>query len=62
MKKEFGFEDEKQFISKLPPELKAEFLKESNIKIFQNITFLKSFTEKTLLNLAENIEVKIAHP
>lgn len=34
MKKKFGFEAEKEFVSNLPSELKADFLKESNIKIF----------------------------
>ena len=34
IKKKFNFEEESKFISTLPTELKADFLKESNKKIF----------------------------
>lgn len=44
IKKKFNFEEESKFISTLPTELKADFLKESNKKIFQNLVFLKSLT------------------
>ena len=34
MKKIFNIEEEKEFITSLPPELRTNFLKESNKKIF----------------------------
>jgi hypothetical protein len=62
IKKKFNFEEESKFISTLPTELKADFLKESNKKIFENLVFLKNLTEKTLLAMAEVIQMKICHP
>lgn len=62
MRKKFQFEADREFISALPEELKGEFLKESNIKVFKNLGFFKNQTEKTLITLAEHIEVRIAHP
>ncbi len=46
----------------MPTELKADFLKESNKKIFENLVFFKNLTEKTLLAMAEVIQMKICHP
>ena len=62
IEKKFNFESDRQFISSLPTDLKGEFLKESNKKIFKGLAFFKSLTEKTLMNLAERINIKIAHP
>lgn len=43
-------------------ELKKQYLKESNKKIFEHIEFFKSFISKTLYNLAERIEMRVSHP
>jgi len=42
--------------------MKREYLKESNKYIFENIQFFRSFINKTLYNLAENIEMRVSHP
>ena len=53
--KKFNFDSEKEFISNLPGELKEDFLKESNKKIFKNFLFFRNCSEKILLNLAESL-------
>ena len=62
MKKKFKFQKDKEFVSSLPVDLKTEFMKESNIKTFDNLTFFKNLTEKSILALAEKIDFRIAHP
>ena len=42
--------------------MKTSFLRESNKKIFQNLPFFQTLTDSTLLQLAEKIEMFIAHP
>ena len=46
----------------LPQEMKKDYLKQSNKKIFQQIRFFKNFMNKTLYNLAEKIEMRVTHP
>lgn len=62
IRKKFNFQEESNFISTLPRELKADFLKESNKKIFEGLTFFKNLTQNTLLSFAESIQMKICHP
>ena len=62
MKKKFQFDTDKAFVSGLPEELKGQYLKESNFKMFKGVQFFSTLTEKTLLALAEHIEIKITHP
>ena len=62
MKKQFNFEEEKKFISELPDRLKKGFLKESNKKIFENLSLFSSMTERTMIVLAEKLDVFFAYP
>lgn len=62
VKKSLMFEADKELLSKLPADIKAEYLKECNKKIFNHLFFFKDLTLKSLLVLAEKLEVKIAHP
>lgn len=62
MKKKFNFEEEKKFVSELPTGLKKSFLKESNKKIFENLAIFSSLSERTMINLAEKLELFFAYP
>ena len=52
IEKKFNFELDRKFISSLPIDLKADFLKESNKQIFRGLAFFKTLTEKTLMDMA----------
>ena len=60
--KKFNHETDKKFIERLPSHVKSELLKQSNKRIFKNLFFFDKLTFKTLFQLAEIIEVKIAYP
>lgn len=42
--KRSNFDKEKEFISNLPDDLKGDFLKQSNKKIFKHFYFFKNLT------------------
>ena len=58
----FNYESDRKFIGSLPLSLRSDFVKDSNKRIFRKLTFFKMLTEKTLMDLAEKIVVKITHP
>ena len=49
VKKKFMIDMDKQFISSLPSDMKAEFLKEANKYIFNTLFFFNHLCKKTLL-------------
>ena len=62
IKKNFNIEEDSAFISSLPSSIKTSFLRESNKKIFEDLPFFNTFTDWTMLQLAEKIEMTITHP
>ena len=62
IKKNFNLEEDSAFISSLPSSIKASFLRESNSKIFKHLPFFSNLTNSSILELAEKIEMSIAHP
>lgn len=49
-------------LEKLPENLKNGFLRSVNEKSVKNLPFFCYLTPKSILNIAEKIETKVAHP
>lgn len=55
-------DDEHEFVKNLPEYLKEEFLKQTHRNVFHQLPFFTFLMEKTIYNLAQNIEMKMCHP
>jgi hypothetical protein len=62
MKNQFNFKEQDQLLEYLPQNLKREYLKDVNKRIFKMLPFIKDLTLHSQYLLAEKIARKISHP
>ena len=62
IRKEFNFAEEDKVLDSLPENIRRDYLKETNIKMFKQMTFLKNLTAKTQALLASKLKRQIMHP
>ena len=61
IKEEFELEKYESVINLLPKSMQSEYRKEANKSLFE-VGFFNSLNSKTIMNLAELVIRKVAHP
>ena len=56
------FDQEKEFVTRLPKNLQNDILKESNTSILQKIDFFRNFANRAICEIAEALNEKVVHP
>lgn len=62
IREEFNFHEQDRLLESIPRELRTEYLREANLRIFNHLQILRDFTMKSKKLIAEAIVKKVAHP